>query len=69
MFYLLDSVQIQCQGVINASIRIQNKHLMDMDLYVKFLYDNDHEFYFTEEDDQNEHQDKVVFMLASILLN
>lgn len=69
MFYLLNSVQIQCQGVINASIRIQNKHLVDMDLYVKKLYDNDHEFYFTEEDDQNEHQDKVVFMLASILLN
>lgn len=40
-----------------------------MDLYVKFINDNDHEFYFTEEDDQNEHQDKVVFMLASILLN
>lgn len=53
-------------GVINASIRIQNKHPMDIDLYVKFIYDNDHEFYFTEEDDQNEHKYKVVFMLASI---
>lgn len=56
-------------GVINASIRTQDKHLMEIDLYVIFIYDNDHEFYFTEEDDQNEHRDKVSFMLASILLN
>lgn len=56
-------------GVINASIRTQDKHLMEIDLYVIFIYDYDHEFYVTEEDDQNEHQDKVSFMLASILLN